>query len=143
MAGFLPRFLGREQIIARPGFNRWLIPPCALATHLCIGQAYALSVFNLPLTRQLGVAKSIAGDWRLTQLKLAPVFGNFEETESGYKQLKPHPLSWLVEILNGVEHANFFEQRATEYSKGASKGSWDGDGGVWASFDKRNQLAAE
>ena len=60
-------------------------------------------------------------DWRLTQLKLTPVFGNFEETESGYKQLKPHPLPWLVEILNGVEHANFFEQRATEYSKGASQ----------------------
>src|ERR1700744_4461417 len=40
-------------------------------------------------------------DWRLTQLKLSPVFGNFEETESGYKQLKPHPLPWLVEILNG------------------------------------------
>ncbi len=50
-------------------------------------------------------------DWRLTQLKLEPVFGNFEATESGYKQLKAHPLPWLVEILNGVEHANFFEQR--------------------------------
>jgi ribonucleoside-diphosphate reductase beta chain len=82
-------------------------------------------------------------DWRLTQLKLAPAFGNFEETESGYKQLKPHPLPWLVEILNGVEHANFFEQRATEYSKGASRGSWDGNGGVWDAFDKRNQIAAE
>jgi ribonucleoside-diphosphate reductase beta chain len=82
-------------------------------------------------------------DWRLTQLHLAPVFGNFEETQSGYKQLKPHPLPWLVEILNGVEHANFFEQRATEYSKGATSGSWDGDGGVWANFDKRNQVAAE
>ena len=82
-------------------------------------------------------------DWRLTQLKLSPVFGNFEETESGYKQLKPHPLPWLVEILNGVEHANFFEQRATEYSKGATSGSWDGDGGVWDSFDKRNRQAAE
>jgi len=64
MAGFLTR----ERTIAGPGFSRWLIPPCALATHLCIGQAYALSVFNLPLTRQLGVAKSIAGDWRLTEL---------------------------------------------------------------------------
>ena len=32
-------------------------------------------------------------DWRLTQLRLSPVFGNFEETESGYKQLKPHPLA--------------------------------------------------
>jgi ribonucleoside-diphosphate reductase beta chain len=75
-------------------------------------------------------------DWRLTQLKLTPLFGNFEETESGYKPLKAHPLPWLVEILNGVEHANFFEQRATEYSKGASRGSWDGADGVWSAFDK-------
>jgi ribonucleoside-diphosphate reductase beta chain len=82
-------------------------------------------------------------DWRLTQLKLTPVFGNFEEAESGYKQLKAHPLPWLVEILNGVEHANFFEQRATEYSKGATSGSWDGDAGVWSNFDKRNNQAAE
>ena len=64
MAGLL----SKERTIAKPGFNRWLIPPCALATHLCIGQAYALSVFNLPLTKQLGISKSIAGDWRLTEL---------------------------------------------------------------------------
>ena len=82
-------------------------------------------------------------DWRLTQLKLSPVFGWFEEGESGYRQIRPHPLPWLVEILNGVEHANFFEQRATEYSKGATSGSWDGDEGVWSQFDKRNQIAAE
>jgi ribonucleoside-diphosphate reductase beta chain len=81
-------------------------------------------------------------DWRLTQLRLTPAFGNFEETESGYRQIKPHPLPWLVEILNGVEHANFFEQRATEYSKGASRGSWDGDEGVWVSFEKLNRTAA-
>jgi len=56
MAGLL----SKDRTIAKPGFNRWLIPPCALATHLCIGQAYALSVFNLPLTRQLGITKSIA-----------------------------------------------------------------------------------
>jgi ribonucleoside-diphosphate reductase beta chain len=74
-------------------------------------------------------------DWRLTQLKLTPVFGHFAESASGYRQLRPHPLPWLVEILNGVEHANFFEQRATEYSKGASRGSWDGPGGVWAAFE--------
>src|SRR6201986_58029 len=82
-------------------------------------------------------------DWRLTQLKLPPVFGNFEETDTGYKQIKPHPLPWLVEILNGVEHADFFEQRATDYSTGASKGSWDGGEGVWSQFDKRNRAAAE
>jgi ribonucleoside-diphosphate reductase beta chain len=82
-------------------------------------------------------------DWRLTQLKLTPVFGNFEETATGYAQIKAHPLPWLVEILNGVEHANFFEQRATEYSKGATTGSWDGNDGVWSQFDKRNSIAAE
>ncbi len=81
-------------------------------------------------------------DWRLTQLRLTPAFGNFDEAESGYRQIKPHPLLWLVEILNGVEHANFFEQRATEYSKGASRGSWDGDEGVWASFGKLNRNVA-
>jgi len=64
MAGLL----SKERTIAGPGFTRWLIPPCALATHLCIGQAYALSVFNLPMTRQLGVTHSIPGDWRLTEL---------------------------------------------------------------------------
>ena len=61
-------FLDRERTIAPPGFNRWLIPPCALATHLCIGQAYAISVFNLPLTKQLGITRSLPEDWKLTEL---------------------------------------------------------------------------
>ncbi|MGY6662111.1 MAG: ribonucleotide-diphosphate reductase subunit beta [Glycocaulis sp.] len=64
-------------------------------------------------------------DWRLQQLKLPPVYG-----------AKEHPLPWLTEILNGVEHANFFEARATEYSKGATKGDWHGDEGVWSNFDQ-------
>ena len=42
------------------GFNRWLVPPAALAIHLCIGMAYGFSVFWLPLTRLLGVEKSVA-----------------------------------------------------------------------------------
>lgn len=74
-------------------------------------------------------------DWRLTQLRLPPLYGYFEAREGGYAQLKSHPLPWLIEILNGVEHANFFEQRATEYSKAATRGSWDGDAGVWSRFD--------
>src|SRR5262249_21908615 len=61
-------FLEKDRITAPPSYNRWLIPPCALATHLCIGQAYALSVFNLPLTRQLGITKSVTGDWTLVEL---------------------------------------------------------------------------
>jgi len=38
-------------------------------------------------------------------------------------------------MLNGVEHANFFEARATEYSKGATKGDWHGADGVWSQFE--------
>ena len=47
-------FLSRNRIVAGPGFNRWLLPPCALAIHLCIGMAYGFSVFWLPLTHALG-----------------------------------------------------------------------------------------
>jgi MFS family permease len=52
--------LDRERIIARPGFNRWLVPPAALAIHLCIGMAYGFSVFWIPLSRAIGISKSVA-----------------------------------------------------------------------------------
>jgi ribonucleoside-diphosphate reductase beta chain len=42
-------------------------------------------------------------------------------------------------LLNGVEHANFFEQRATEYSKAATRGNW---GEVWDNFDRRKDAKA-
>jgi ribonucleoside-diphosphate reductase beta chain len=74
-------------------------------------------------------------DWRLTQLKLTPCYGYFTGTAGEYKQSKEHPLPWLTSMLNGVEHANFFEARATEYSKGATQGEWHGDSGTWAAFD--------
>ncbi|GAB7129321.1 OFA family MFS transporter [Silvimonas sp. JCM 19000] len=46
--------LDKQHSVAKPGFNRWLIPPAALAIHLCIGQAYAFSVFNAPLNKAFG-----------------------------------------------------------------------------------------
>src|SRR4026209_1479326 len=49
--------LSRERIVAGPGFNRWLVPPAALAIHLSIGVAYGFSVFWLPLSRAVGVAQ--------------------------------------------------------------------------------------
>ncbi|HTO84072.1 MAG TPA: MFS transporter, partial [Methylomirabilota bacterium] len=52
--------LDRERIIAQPGFNRWLVPPAALAIHLCIGMAYGFSVFWLPLSHDLGISNSVA-----------------------------------------------------------------------------------
>jgi MFS family permease len=63
-----PGFLDRERIVAGPGFSRWLVPPAALCVHLCIGQAYAFSVFNLPMTRLIGITKSAPDDWKLTEL---------------------------------------------------------------------------
>jgi ribonucleoside-diphosphate reductase beta chain len=53
-------------------------------------------------------------DYRLTQLGLKPIY-----------LIEKNPLPWMDEMLNGVEHANFFESRVTEYSKGATKGTWD------------------
>jgi ribonucleoside-diphosphate reductase beta chain len=60
-------------------------------------------------------------DWRLRQLKLDEMFG-----------VKENPLPWLQSLLSAQEHANFFETRATEYSKAATQGSWPE---TWAHFD--------
>ncbi len=76
-------FLDKERSRAAPGFSRWLVPPCALAVHLCIGMAYGFSVFWLPLSKALagrGASACPAGmslldelvatdcDWRIASL---------------------------------------------------------------------------
>ena len=53
-------------------------------------------------------------DRRITQLGLQPIY-----------KVEKNPLPWLEEMLNGVEHTNFFENRATEYSRAATQGSWE------------------
>jgi MFS family permease len=65
-------FLDREHSIAGPEFSRWLVPPAAWAVNLSIGQVYAFSVFKIPLTRQLGIDHTAAGDW--TQPSVAWIF---------------------------------------------------------------------
>ncbi|MGE8497220.1 MAG: OFA family MFS transporter [Pseudomonas sp.] len=59
-ASATPAFLSKERIIAKPGFNRWLVPPAALAIHLCIGMAYGFSVFWLPLSKAIGIDAPVA-----------------------------------------------------------------------------------
>jgi MFS family permease len=61
-------FLDRERSIAAPGFSRWRVPPAALAIHLCIGQAYAFSVFKIPLSRLIGLTTSAPDDWKLSTI---------------------------------------------------------------------------
>ncbi len=53
-------FLAKERTIAGPKFNRWLVPPAALAIHLCIGMAYGFSVFWLPLSKAVGITAPAA-----------------------------------------------------------------------------------
>ncbi|MEY3729785.1 MAG: hypothetical protein RLZZ57_541 [Pseudomonadota bacterium] len=53
-------------------------------------------------------------DRRLQQLGLEPLY-----------KIEKNPLPWLDEMLNAVEHANFFENRSTEYSKASTDGSWE------------------
>ena len=61
-------FLRKENIVAPDGYNRWRVPPASIAVHLCIGSVYAWSVFNTPLTRDLGVVASSANDWSLSSV---------------------------------------------------------------------------
>ena len=51
--------LNKEHTVAGAGFNRWLVPPAALAIHLCIGMAYGFSVFWLPLSKAVGIKEPI------------------------------------------------------------------------------------
>ncbi|ASN39272.1 MAG: OFA family MFS transporter [Paeniglutamicibacter terrestris] len=55
------KWLERSRSIAAPGFNRWLIPPAALAVHLCIGQAYATSVYKSSLIGHFEVSQTAIG----------------------------------------------------------------------------------
>ena len=63
-------FLDREHSVAGDNYSRWLVPPAALAIHLSIGQAYAFSVFNLPLSKLVGITESAPDDWKLSTTRL-------------------------------------------------------------------------
>ncbi len=61
-------YLSKKKSIAKDNYNRWYVPIAALSIHLCIGQIYAFSVFNKPLTKVLGITEQLPEDWKLTQL---------------------------------------------------------------------------
>jgi MFS family permease len=98
--------LSKDRIIAGPGFNRWLVPPAALAIHLSIGMAYGLSVFWLPLSRAIGITKSAPGDWKISTLtwtftlaivflgSSAALFGRWVEREGPRKAGVVAGLCW-------------------------------------------------
>ncbi|SOC51520.1 Nitrate/nitrite transporter NarK [Blastococcus aggregatus] len=101
----VPSFLARERIIARPGFNRWLIPPAALAVHLCIGQAYATSVYKTALVEHfdasltsIGIIFSIA----IVMLGLsAAVFGTWVDRNGPRAAMATSAAFWVTGFLVG------------------------------------------
>lgn len=68
----------RERTVAGPGFNRWLVPPAALAVHLCIGQVYATSVYKSALVAHFDSSLTTIGfifSLAIAMLGLAAGFG--------------------------------------------------------------------
>ena len=85
-----PGFLSKERTIAGPGFSRWLVPPAALAIHLCIGMAYGFSVFWLPLSKALGLKEAI---------KCGPDVGFFQELFTTTCDWKIATLGWMYTLF--------------------------------------------
>ena len=85
-----PGFLSKERIVAAEGFNRWLVPPAALAIHLCIGMAYGFSVFWLPLSKALGIKEAI---------KCGPDIGFFQELFITTCDWKVSTLGWMYTLF--------------------------------------------
>ncbi|MFO7276720.1 MAG: OFA family MFS transporter [Pseudomonadota bacterium] len=86
----LPGILDRERIIAGPGYSRWLVPPAALAIHLCIGMAYGFSVFWLPLSQAIGITHSVA---------CPPEMGFFEQIVTTRCDWKISMLGWTYTLF--------------------------------------------
>jgi MFS family permease len=101
----VPSFLARERIVARPGFNRWLIPPAALAVHLCIGQVYATSVYKAALVADfdssltaIGIIFSIA----IVMLGLsAALFGTWVDRNGPRAAMFTSACFWSAGLLIG------------------------------------------
>jgi MFS family permease len=99
-------FLARGRTVAPPGFNRWLVPPAALAIHLSIGMAYGFSVFWLPLSRAVGITAASPADWKISTLgwmytlffvmlgSSAALFGAWVEREGPRKAGVAAALCW-------------------------------------------------
>ncbi len=110
-------FVAENPEIWTPEFERELYKACeTIVTHedAFIDLAFELGgVKGLEASEVKAYIRYIA-DRRLSQLGLQPMYRS-----------EKNPLPWLDAMLNGVEHANFFENRATEYSRAATRGTWD------------------
>jgi MFS family permease len=118
-------WLDKRRMVAGPDFNRWLVPPAALAIHLSIGMAYGFSVFWLPLSKDLGGVPVCSADmnwidmltascnWRVNALNMtfvlftavlgiaAAVFGDWVERVGPRKAGAVSALCWCGGLALG------------------------------------------
>ena len=110
-------FLGENPEINTPELERDIYKACETVVHhedSFIDLAFELGGVEGMTAGDVKAYIRYIADRRLTQLNLKPIF-----------HIEANPLPWMDAILNGVEHTNFFENRATEYSKAATKGNWE------------------
>lgn len=85
-----PGFLSKARTIAPLNYNRWLVPPAALAIHLCIGMAYGFSVFWLPLSKAIGIKEPLA---------CGAEIGFFQELVVSHCDWKVSTLGWMYTLF--------------------------------------------
>jgi MFS family permease len=102
----LPSFLARERTVAGPGYSRWLIPPAALAVHLCIGQAYATSVYKTALVSHFDTSLTAVGiifSIAIVMLGLsAAVMGKWVDRNGPRAAMFTSALFWSTGFLVGA-----------------------------------------
>ncbi|NQV54214.1 MAG: ribonucleotide-diphosphate reductase subunit beta [Rhodospirillales bacterium] len=110
-------FVSENPEIWTEQFQRDLYKACeTIVTHedAFVDLAFELGAVEGLTSEDIKLYIRFIADRRLAQLGLQPMY-----------RIQEHPLPWLDTMLNAVEHANFFENRATEYSKAATQGTWD------------------
>ena len=115
-----------------PGVKEAIIDACQKTVRLedaFIDLAFEMGPVNGMDAKDIKKYIRYIADWRLGQLGFAPIY-----------MVDEHPLPWLAPLLNGVEHANFFETRATEYSKARDPRGLEQ---VWDNFDRRMKAKAD
>ena len=110
-------FLNENPEVRTQEFQRELYKACeTIVTHedAFIELAFELGPIEGLAADEIKDYIRFTANRRLSQLGLQPIY-----------QIDQHPLPWLDTMLNAVEHTNFFENRATENSKAATKGTWE------------------
>ena len=102
----IPSFLARERTVAGPGYSRWLIPPAALAVHLCIGQVYATSVYKTALVQHFDTSLTAVGiifSIAIVMLGVsAAAFGTWVDTNGPRAAMFVAALFWSTGFLVGA-----------------------------------------